>query len=188
MARDLSGDRAADPRVLLLALLRASAVAPTRAERAPQRTSTFPTSSTTVECSSPCATRATSAACAPIPTPARSSGPARLTSLPRLCTRKPSAAPPLPSSSLLDSTATATSRGRARSALQAAGLVDPSVPKSAFVLLVELGDRVLDLAFRDRRRADPEDVRHEDLMYGVPRGRPSSPSGARSTSRRSCSR
>jgi AcrR family transcriptional regulator len=43
---------------------------------------------------------------------------------------------------------------RARSTLVAAGLVEESVSETAFVLLVELGDRVLDLAFRDRRRAD----------------------------------
>lgn len=45
---------------------------------------------------------------------------------------------------------------RARSALTDAGHVDTRVPDSAFILLVELGDRVLDLAFRDRLQADGE--------------------------------
>jgi AcrR family transcriptional regulator len=49
---------------------------------------------------------------------------------------------------------------RARSTLAAFGLVDPSVSESAFVLLVELGDRVLDLAFRDRPHADNEVIEH----------------------------
>ena len=50
--------------------------------------------------------------------------------------------------------------GRGRSALLAAGLIDSSVPESAFVLLVELGDRVLDLAFRERRHADRTVIEH----------------------------
>jgi len=50
--------------------------------------------------------------------------------------------------------------GRARSALLASGLVDSSVPESAFVLLVELGDRVLDLAFRERHHADRAMIEH----------------------------
>ncbi|MGA2454340.1 MAG: TetR/AcrR family transcriptional regulator [Solirubrobacteraceae bacterium] len=49
---------------------------------------------------------------------------------------------------------------RARSTLAAAGLVDPSVSESAFVLLVELGDRALELAFRNRRHADREVIAH----------------------------
>jgi AcrR family transcriptional regulator len=49
---------------------------------------------------------------------------------------------------------------RARLTLAASGLVDPSVSDSAFVLLVELGDRVLDLAFRDRPHADNEVIKH----------------------------
>jgi AcrR family transcriptional regulator len=49
---------------------------------------------------------------------------------------------------------------RARATLVAAGLVDPSVSETAFVLLVELGDRVLELAFRDRPHADDEVVKH----------------------------
>jgi AcrR family transcriptional regulator len=49
---------------------------------------------------------------------------------------------------------------RARSTLVASGLVDPSVSESAFVLLVELGDRVLDLAFRDRPDADYGVIEH----------------------------
>jgi AcrR family transcriptional regulator len=49
---------------------------------------------------------------------------------------------------------------RARSTLAASGLVAPSVSESALVLLVELGDRVLDLAFRDRPHADGEVIEH----------------------------
>ncbi len=49
---------------------------------------------------------------------------------------------------------------RARSTLTASGLVDPRVCESAFVLLVELGDRVLELAFRDRPDADEEVIEH----------------------------
>ncbi|MGD0455373.1 MAG: TetR/AcrR family transcriptional regulator [Solirubrobacteraceae bacterium] len=49
---------------------------------------------------------------------------------------------------------------RARSTLAAAGLVDPSMSESAFVLLVELGDRVLELAFRNRRHANAELIEH----------------------------
>ncbi len=45
---------------------------------------------------------------------------------------------------------------RARSTLVAAGLIDPGVSESAFVMLVELGDRVLDLAFRGRPEPDDE--------------------------------
>ncbi len=47
---------------------------------------------------------------------------------------------------------------RARSTLLRLGLIDESVPEGAFVLMVELGDRVLDLAFRDRVIADGEVV------------------------------
>jgi AcrR family transcriptional regulator len=43
---------------------------------------------------------------------------------------------------------------RARTTLLGLGLIDEGVPASALVLMVELGDRVLDLAFRDRARAD----------------------------------
>lgn len=43
---------------------------------------------------------------------------------------------------------------RARSTLVAPGLVDSSVSETAFILLVELGDRILDLAFREGRQAD----------------------------------
>lgn len=43
---------------------------------------------------------------------------------------------------------------RGRDALVAAGLLPADVPEPAFVLLVELGDRVLELAFRDGPRAD----------------------------------
>ena len=49
---------------------------------------------------------------------------------------------------------------RARSAMRAAGLVGPDAPESAFVLLVELGDRVLDLAFRDQLHADRAVIEH----------------------------
>ncbi len=45
---------------------------------------------------------------------------------------------------------------RARSTLVGLGLIQESVPEGAFVLMVELGDRVLDLAFRDRVVADRE--------------------------------
>ena len=45
---------------------------------------------------------------------------------------------------------------RARSTLVGLGLIQESVPEGAFVLMVELGDRVLDLAFRDRVMADRE--------------------------------
>jgi AcrR family transcriptional regulator len=50
--------------------------------------------------------------------------------------------------------------GRLRATARAAGLIGPQVPESAFVLVVELGDRILDLAFRDRRRADREALEH----------------------------
>jgi hypothetical protein len=40
--------------------------------------------------------------------------------------------------------------------VQAAGLLPGAVPDSAFVMLVELGDRVLELAFRDGPQADRE--------------------------------
>ena len=43
---------------------------------------------------------------------------------------------------------------RARATLVRPGLIDESVDESAFVLMVELGDRVLDLAFRERVRAE----------------------------------
>ena len=49
---------------------------------------------------------------------------------------------------------------RARSAMQTAGLIGPDAPESAFVLLVELGDRVLDLAFRERPNADRTVIEH----------------------------
>jgi AcrR family transcriptional regulator len=49
---------------------------------------------------------------------------------------------------------------RARAALVAAGLIEPSVSESVFIVLVELGDRVLDLAFRDRPDADYEVIEH----------------------------
>ena len=48
---------------------------------------------------------------------------------------------------------------RARATLLQLGLVHESVEEDAFVLMVELGDRILDLAFRDRLRAD-RDVIH----------------------------
>ena len=53
-----------------------------------------------------------------------------------------------------------TLAGRARTALIQAGFVDPKVPDSAFLMLVEIGDRILDLAFRDRATADPEIIEH----------------------------
>ena len=43
---------------------------------------------------------------------------------------------------------------RARITMLELGMIDEAVPESALVLMVELGDRVLDLAFRDRARAD----------------------------------
>jgi len=43
---------------------------------------------------------------------------------------------------------------RVRSTMLALGMIDERVPESALVLMVELGDRILDLAFRDRARAD----------------------------------
>ncbi len=43
---------------------------------------------------------------------------------------------------------------RARTTMLELGVIDESVPESALVLMVELGDRVLDLAFRDRTLAD----------------------------------
>lgn len=43
---------------------------------------------------------------------------------------------------------------RGRDALVAAGLLPADVPEPAFVLLVELGDRVLELAFREGPKAD----------------------------------
>ncbi|MCX5310021.1 MULTISPECIES: TetR/AcrR family transcriptional regulator [unclassified Streptomyces] len=42
----------------------------------------------------------------------------------------------------------------------AAGLAAPQTELLVFVMMVELGDRVLDLAFRDGREADPDVVRH----------------------------
>ena len=50
---------------------------------------------------------------------------------------------------------------RARATLLQLGLVDESVEEDAFVLMVELGDRVLDLAFRDRLRADRDVIQQE---------------------------
>ena len=38
----------------------------------------------------------------------------------------------------------------------AAGLATPQTDPLVFVVLVELGDRVLDLAFRERREPDPD--------------------------------
>lgn len=43
---------------------------------------------------------------------------------------------------------------RARRMLGRAGMLDPAVPELALDLLVEYGDRTLDMAFRGRRRAD----------------------------------
>jgi AcrR family transcriptional regulator len=43
---------------------------------------------------------------------------------------------------------------RGRDALVAAGLLSADVPERAFVLLVEIGDRVLELAFREGPKAD----------------------------------
>lgn len=43
---------------------------------------------------------------------------------------------------------------RGRETLVAAGLLSPDVPERALILLVELGDRILDLAFRAGPRAD----------------------------------
>ncbi len=69
---------------------------------------------------------------------------------------------------------------RARSTLVGLGLIDESVAEGAFVLMVELGDRVLDLAFRDRAGADSEVVKRgadalsayvEQLSGGGQRGR-----------------
>lgn len=47
---------------------------------------------------------------------------------------------------------------RGREVLREAKLLPRGVPAGAFVLLVELGDRVLELAFRDGPRADRETV------------------------------
>jgi AcrR family transcriptional regulator len=49
-----------------------------------------------------------------------------------------------------------TLAARSRAGVQAAGLLPGAVPDSAFVMLVELGDRVLELAFRDGPQADRE--------------------------------
>ena len=43
---------------------------------------------------------------------------------------------------------------RARTTMLDLGLLDERVPESALVLMVELGDRILELAFRDSARAD----------------------------------
>lgn len=51
-----------------------------------------------------------------------------------------------------------TLAARGREALSAAGLLPRGASESAFVLLVELGDRVLELAFRDGPKADREVV------------------------------
>lgn len=51
-----------------------------------------------------------------------------------------------------------TLAARGREVLGKAGLLPRGVPDSAFVLLVELGDRVLELAFRDGPKADREVV------------------------------
>ena len=42
----------------------------------------------------------------------------------------------------------------------AAGLATPQTDPLVFVMLVELGDRVLDLAFRERREPDPDVISH----------------------------
>ncbi|WP_328404157.1 TetR/AcrR family transcriptional regulator [Streptomyces sp. NBC_00390] len=42
----------------------------------------------------------------------------------------------------------------------AAGLADPQTDPLVFVMAVELGDRILDLAFRERRDPDPDVIRH----------------------------
>ena len=47
-----------------------------------------------------------------------------------------------------------TLAARARAALIGAGLVEPDTPPDVFDMLVELGDRVLDVAFRDSPTAD----------------------------------
>jgi hypothetical protein len=41
----------------------------------------------------------------------------------------------------------------------AAGLAAPQTELLVFVMLVELGDRILDLAFRERRDPDPDVIR-----------------------------
>ncbi|QUW83975.1 TetR/AcrR family transcriptional regulator [Streptomyces mirabilis] len=40
------------------------------------------------------------------------------------------------------------------------GLADPQTDLLVFVMAVELGDRILDLAFRERRDPDPDVIRH----------------------------
>jgi AcrR family transcriptional regulator len=77
---------------------------------------------------------------------------------------------------------------RARSALLELGLIEADIPDSAFVLMVELGDRVLDLAFRDRASADPTVIEQgrealcayvEQLAGSSERRRRESPRGGR---------
>ena len=41
----------------------------------------------------------------------------------------------------------------------AAGLAAPQTDLLVFVMAVELGDRILDLAFRERRDPDPDVIR-----------------------------
>jgi AcrR family transcriptional regulator len=77
---------------------------------------------------------------------------------------------------------------RAKSALPESGLIEADIPDSAFVLMVELGDRVLDLAFRDRASADPTVIEQgrealcayvEQLAGSSERRRRESPRGER---------
>ena len=42
----------------------------------------------------------------------------------------------------------------------AAGLTTPQTDPLLFVMIVELGDRTLELAFRQRREPDPDVIRH----------------------------
>ena len=48
---------------------------------------------------------------------------------------------------------------RLRGLAAAAGLASPQADPQVFVMLVELGDRILDLAFRERRDPDPGVIR-----------------------------
>ena len=52
---------------------------------------------------------------------------------------------------------------RLRDIAVAAGLVHPQADQLVFVMMVELGDRTLELAFRDRSDPDPEVVRQGGL-------------------------
>ncbi len=49
---------------------------------------------------------------------------------------------------------------RLHSLASAAGLAGPHTNPLVFVMAVELGDRILDLAFRERRDPDPDVIRH----------------------------